>query len=65
MGLRDLPPGRYDFLWFDPVSGVQVQQRAVAVSSGDASWSKPASLGNEVAVYLKRTNELNQSASSQ
>jgi hypothetical protein len=65
MGLRDLPPGQYDFLWFDPVSGIQIEQRAVAVSSSDASWVKPASLGSEVAVYLKRTNELNQSASSQ
>jgi hypothetical protein len=56
MGLKDVPPGTYDLRWFDPQTGVQVEQPAVRVSSGTPAWAKPAGLGNEVALYVKRTD---------
>jgi hypothetical protein len=54
MGLKDMAAGTYDLLWFDTVDGDAVTQAGVSVPSGEAAWSKPESLGNEVALYVKR-----------
>ena len=54
MGLSDLPTGIYDLLWFDPQTGVQVSQKGVKAKGGESTWSKPATMGNEVALYVKR-----------
>ena len=54
MGIKDMTAATYDLAWFDTVDGRWVTQRGVAVSSGDVTWSKPGSLGNEVALYVKR-----------
>jgi hypothetical protein len=64
MGLKALPPGVYDFLWFDTQTGFQVEQKAVAVSAGGAMWSKPANIGNEIALYLRQTGDLIRTTSS-
>lgn len=53
VGLKKLAPGTYDLLWLDTVDGKTVWQRGVAVSAA-ASFQKPASFGNEVAVYITR-----------
>jgi hypothetical protein len=53
IGIRNLPAGTYDLLWFDTVSGNEVTQKGVS-ASGEANWEKPDGIGQEVAVYVKR-----------
>jgi len=54
MGVRDMTVGKYDLMWFDPVDGDTVTQKDVSVSSGDATWTKPDTIGNEVALYISK-----------
>jgi hypothetical protein len=54
MGVKDLPQGTYELLWFDTVDGDQVKQ-TVEAQAGDAVWSKPPKIGAEVALSIKRT----------
>ena len=54
MGVRRMAAGTYDFKWFDTVDGDMITQTGVSVSSGDVTWTKPSSIGNEVALYIKR-----------
>lgn len=54
MGLKSMTAGTYDLKWFDTVHGNMVTQTGVAVSSGDVTWVKPDSIGNEVVLYIKR-----------
>jgi hypothetical protein len=54
MGLKNVPGGAYDLLWFDPTNGNQVVEKSVTVSGGNPTWSKPAAFGAEVALYVKR-----------
>ncbi len=54
MGVRDMTPAKYDLMWFDPVDGDTVTQKDVSVSSGDATWTKPDTIGTEVALYISR-----------
>jgi CubicO group peptidase (beta-lactamase class C family) len=57
IGLRDMTAGNYDFHWLDCATGKQVLQSQVTVAAGDQTWSKPAGIGDEVAVYIKRIVE--------
>jgi len=41
-------------MWFDTVDGETVSQTGVSVSSGNVTWSKPDSMGSEVALYVTR-----------
>lgn len=54
IGLKNLLAGRYTFVWFDCTTGMQVTKEDINVSAGDQSWEKPESIGNELAVYIKR-----------
>jgi len=54
MGIKGMSAGTYDMRWFDTVDGNMVTQSGVAVSSGDVTWLKPDSIGNEIALYIKR-----------
>jgi hypothetical protein len=54
MGVKGMTAGKYDLMWFDPTDGDTVMQSGVSVSGGDATWSKPDSIGDEVALYVKR-----------
>lgn len=54
MGLKNLPGGTYDLLWFDTETGASVTQKAVAVKGGNTTWSRPAGIGNEIALDVKR-----------
>ena len=54
MGLENLPAGTYDLLWFDARNGTQVMHQGVTARGGSATWPKPETIGNEVALYLKR-----------
>ncbi len=57
IGLKGMKPGTYKFQWFDCATGKQVLETKVTVAAGDQTWSKPAGIGNEVAVYIKRIKE--------
>ncbi|MCI0439991.1 MAG: PKD domain-containing protein, partial [Chloroflexi bacterium] len=56
IGLKGMTAGSYDFTWFDATSGATVVQSGVSVSAGDRTWGKPAGIGNELAVYIKRVD---------
>ena len=57
LGLKSMTAGTYDLKWFDTVDGDMVTQTDVAVSSGDVTWIRPDSIGNEAALYIKRQND--------
>lgn len=54
LGLNALPKGRYEILWFDPISGKSVRQVVNQEQEGPARWQKPAGFPSEVAAYLHR-----------
>jgi hypothetical protein len=54
MGVRGAPAGTYALRWFDPVSGQTVEQAGSVAADGLASFTKPASFGPEVALYLRK-----------
>lgn len=54
MGVRGAPAGTYALRWFDPVSGQTVEQTGSVGADGIASFTKPASFGPEVALYLRK-----------
>jgi len=56
-GLDDPAAGTYDLKWFDTVDGEIVNQTGVSVSSGDVTWTKPDSMGKELALYIKRLGD--------
>jgi hypothetical protein len=51
-GLRGLAAGTYDLAWLDIPSGTTVDQEGAAVAGGDASWSRPAGVGPELALRV-------------
>ncbi|MCD6350610.1 MAG: hypothetical protein J7M26_00715 [Armatimonadetes bacterium] len=55
MGLRDMAAGAYVLVWFDCATGKTIRQTHVRVRRGDNLWPVPLSLGDEVALYVKRT----------
>lgn len=54
MGIKNMTAGTYDLKWFDTVDGDTVIRTGISVSSGDATWSKPDSMSNEIALYITR-----------
>jgi hypothetical protein len=58
IGLRDMTAGTYQFTWYDIVNGTTVVQRNVYVVAGDQTWTKPAGIGTELAVYIKRNGSV-------
>jgi len=57
MGVKSMIAGTYDLKWFDTVDGDMVAQTGVSVSSGDITWTKPDSMGRELALYIKRLGD--------
>jgi len=58
MGLRGMTAGSYDFKWYDVTDGTTVIEEDVVVGAGDRTWTKPGSIGNELALYVKRVSSL-------
>jgi hypothetical protein len=56
IGLRNLEPGTYDLTWFDCLSGQRLERKNTGISSGSQSWEKPRELGEEVALYIRRSD---------
>lgn len=57
MGLKELPRGRYELLWFETVDGKWRKDRFEQRETGPAAWAKPADFGAEVAVYLRLASD--------
>jgi len=57
IGLKKMSAGTYDFKWYDVTNGTTLLRTDVSVRDGNQTWSKPAGIGNELAVYIKRTRE--------
>jgi hypothetical protein len=58
MGLKGMTAGSYDLKWYDVTNGATVIQEDVVVGSGDQTWTKPGSIGNELALYVKRVSSV-------
>jgi hypothetical protein len=56
IGLKGMRSGTYKLQWFDCATGKGVLQ-SQTVAAGDQTWSKPAGIGDEVAVYIRRLEE--------
>ena len=57
IGLKNTRAGMYEFRWFDCVTGKEITQEEVKVTDGDQRWDKPSGIGNELAVYIRRTGK--------
>ncbi len=56
LGLQNMVAGTYDMMWYDCVTGQSQQQNNEKISSGRQSWKKPSELGEELALYLTRSD---------
>lgn len=54
MGLKKLPAGAYDLIWFDTVDGREIAQTVTVAKTGDVAWPKPDDLGAEIALSIVR-----------
>jgi hypothetical protein len=54
LGVRNAPVGSYLLRWFDPVTGETVNQTGSVVAGGLASFTKPAGIGPEAVLYLRK-----------
>ncbi len=54
LGVRNAPVGTYSLRWFDPVTGVTVNESGSVVAGGLASFAKPAGIGPEAVLYLRK-----------
>ena len=55
LGVKGMVSGWYDLLWLDTETGETVTQKSrTLLKSGDITWKKPASIGNELALYINK-----------
>ncbi len=54
VGVRGMKAGVYELRWFDCATGRSVIQPQVKVAGGNVLWTKPAGVGNELALYVRR-----------
>ena len=54
MGIKSMVAGSYDLTWCDTLEGDVVRQSEVSVPWGNVNWKKPASMSDEIALYVKR-----------
>jgi hypothetical protein len=55
LGLKSITAGTYEFMWFDVVTGAAAFQTRT-LAAGNQVWSKPAGIGNELALYIRRVD---------
>ena len=58
LGIRNLTKGEYTLKWFDCKDGDTEIQTVNIDTSGNHSWNKPSGMGDEVALYIKRSGGL-------
>jgi len=56
LGLQNMVGGTYDLMWYDCITGKSLLQKHTKISSGSQSWKIPAEFGNEVALYITRSD---------
>ena len=56
LGLQNMVAGTYDMMWYDCVTGKSQQQNNQKISSGRQSWKKPSEIGEELALYITRSD---------
>jgi hypothetical protein len=54
IGIKDIPAGTYDFMWYDPITGQRVEQTGVELSQGSYVWTKPQEFGSELSLHILR-----------
>lgn len=54
VGVQNLGSGIFNFLWFDPVDGDQELVIDINVPAGNQLFTRPSSIGDEVALYMTR-----------
>ncbi len=57
MGVKGMTAGSYNLKWFDTTDGDMVIQAGVSVPSGDVTWTKPSSMSEELALYIRRLGD--------
>jgi len=55
LGVSGLPATTYDLHWVDCVSGARVDEYSVPTHAGDDLFPRPAGIGPECAVYVRRS----------
>ena len=55
MGIKNMTAGYYTLMWFDTVTGETITRYGVSVTTGDAEWRKPDSMGKEIALHVHRS----------
>ncbi|MCD4710432.1 MAG: hypothetical protein K8R52_06260 [Bacteroidales bacterium] len=56
LGLQNMVSGTYNIRWYDCVTGQSVQKNNVKIAAGRQSWKRPPALGDEVSLYITRTD---------
>ncbi len=56
LGLQNMVAGTFDMMWYDCITGKILQQDHITISSGRQTWKKPSELGEEVALYISRSD---------
>lgn len=56
LGVRNVPGGEYELLWYDPSTGAFIEKRRVSVATGDLHVSTPGQMRGDVVVYLRRVS---------
>ncbi|MCK4989690.1 MAG: hypothetical protein KAS29_04355, partial [Bacteroidales bacterium] len=56
LGLQNMVSGVYNIRWYDCITGQSVQENNVKIDAGGQTWKKPSELGDEVSLYITRTD---------
>jgi hypothetical protein len=56
LGLQGMNAGLYDIYWYDCITGESLQLEDVQITQGTNAWKKPSGFGDEVALYVTRTD---------
>lgn len=54
LGLKGAPSASYELKWYDPATGAEVTTSGTVDGIGNGSFTKPAGIGNEVAVFVRK-----------
>jgi len=57
LGIKDMIAGTYAFSWIDAATGTVIRQDRVVVEAGSQTWNRPAAVGDELAVWIKKADD--------
>jgi hypothetical protein len=64
LGMKAFTAGTYVFTWLDCATGTTIVQGPLAVGQGTVSWPVPGGLGNEIALFVRRSTTTTSASSS-